>query len=61
MDTEKILDEYRNGDEGRRLTLFMAYRDLRDYFTRIEQENPRDDLVLISFPWSRKHHVARAA
>jgi hypothetical protein len=61
MDIEKILDEYRNGDEGKRLRLFLAFRDLRDDFSRIEQESPDDDLALFKFPWSRKHHVARAA
>jgi len=61
MDIEKILDEYRNSDEGKRLRLFLAFRDLRDYFSRIEQESPDDDFVLFKFPWSRKHRVARAA
>jgi hypothetical protein len=61
MDIEKILDEYRNGDEGKRLRLFLAFRDLRDDFSRIEQESPDNDLVLFKFPWSRKHTVERAA
>jgi hypothetical protein len=61
MDIEKILDEYRNGDEGKRLRLFLAFRDLRDDFSRIEQESPDNDLVLFKFPWSRKRHVERAA
>ena len=61
MDSEQILDEYRNGDEGKRLRLFLAFRDLRDDFSRIDQENPDDDLVLFRFPWSRKHDLARAA
>jgi hypothetical protein len=61
MDIEKVLDEYRNGDEGKRLRLFLAFRDLRDHFGRIEQENRDDDLSVVRFPWSRKHHVSRAA
>lgn len=61
MDIEKVLDEYRNGDEGKRLSLFLAYRDLRDDFSRIEEESPHDDFTIIRFPWSRKHHVERAA
>jgi len=61
MDIEKILDEYRNSDEGKRLRLFLAFRDLRDYFSRIEQESPNDYFVIFKFPWSRKHRVARAA
>ena len=61
MDIDKILDEYRKGDEGKRLGLFLAFRDLRDHFSRIEQENPDDDFAVLRFPWSRKHHVPRAA
>lgn len=61
MDIDKILDEYRKGDEGRRLALFLAFRDLRDHFGSIEQENPDDDFAIVRFPWSRKHHVDHAA
>jgi hypothetical protein len=61
VDIEKILAEYRNGDEGKRLCLFLAFRDLRDYFCRIEQESPAEDFTIVSFPWSKKHRVARAA
>lgn len=61
MDIEKILEEYRNGDEGKRLHLFLAFRDLRDYFSWIEQESLDDDYAIIRFPWSRKHQVPRAA
>jgi hypothetical protein len=61
MDIEKILDEYRNGDEGKRLCLFLAFRDLRDYFSWIEQESPVEDFPIVSFPWSKRHRVARAA
>ena len=61
MDIENVLYEYRNGDEGKRLRLFLAFRDMRDDFSRIEQESPDNDLVLFKFPWSRKHHVERAA
>ncbi len=38
MDTEQVLDAYRNGDEDKRLSLFLGYRDLRNEFTRIDQE-----------------------
>ena len=61
MDREKILDEYRNGDEGKRLRLFLAFRDLRDNFSDIEQERPNDDIAIVKFPWSRKQRVAQAA
>ena len=61
MDIDKVLEEYRAGDESKRLSLFMAYRELRDQFERIEDETGHDDLALIRFPWSRKVRVARAA
>ena len=61
MDIEKVLEEYRNGDEGMRLRLFLAFRDLRDHFSTIEQESPNDDFALVEFFWSRKHRVPRAA
>ncbi len=61
MDIEKILEEYRNGDEGVRLRLFLAFRDLRDHFSRIEQERADYYFSIVKFPWSRKHHVPRAA
>lgn len=61
MEIETILDEYRRGDESRRLSLFMAYRELRELFERIEEESAHDDFMLIRFPWTRKHRVPRAA
>ncbi len=61
MNIEKVLNDYRNGDESKRLSLFLAYRELRDVFNLIEQESSHDDFLLIRFPWSRKHHIARAA
>ncbi len=39
MDIDKILDAYRKGDEDIRLSLFLGYRELRDEFSCIEQEN----------------------
>ncbi len=38
MNTEQVLDAYRDGDEDKRLSLFLGYRELRDEFSRIEQE-----------------------
>lgn len=61
MDIEKVLDAYRMGDESRRLSLFMTYRELRDHFERIEEESAHDDFAIIRFPWSRKHRIERAA
>ncbi len=60
MDIEKILEEYRNGDECERLRLFLAFRDLRDYFSRIDRESADDD-SFVRFPWNKRHRVARAA
>ena len=61
MDIEKILEEYRNGDEGMRLRLFLAFRDLRDHFSDIEHESPNDEFTLMAFSWIGKQHVPRAA
>ena len=61
MDIEKVLNEYRNGDESKRLSLFLAYRELREQFEQIEEASEHKDFVLIRFPWSRKHHVEQAA
>jgi len=61
MDIEKILDEYRNGDAGCRLRHFLAFRDLRGHFSRIEQKSPNDDFDILKFPWSKNHHIVRAA
>ena len=61
MDIEKILEEYRNGDEGVRLRLFLAFRDLRDSFSDIEHESQHDEFTLVGFSWSGKQPVLRAA
>ncbi len=55
MNREEVLDAYRKSDDSKRLSLFLAYRDLREDFSRIEQETPHDDFLIINFPWSRKH------
>ena len=61
MDIQTVLEEYRKGDESKRLSLFMAYRDLREHFERIEQESAHDDSKIRLFPWGRKHTLPRAA
>jgi hypothetical protein len=61
MNIEQVLDEYRKGDESRRLSLFLANRELREQFNRIEQESDHDDFTIIRFPWSRKPRLAQAA
>ncbi len=60
MDIQEILEEYRNGDEGKRLRLFLAFRDLRACFSSIDEESPDDYFFVVKFPWNRKHE-ARAA
>ena len=60
MDIEKILEEYRNGDEGMRLRLFLAFRDLRDHFSDIERESPGDGFALLGFSWIGQQHVPAA-
>lgn len=61
MNIEQVLDDYRKGDESKRLSLFLANRELREQFNRIEQESDHDDFTIIRFPWSRKHRPAQAA
>jgi hypothetical protein len=61
MNIEKVLEEYRDGDDSKRLSLFLAYRELRGQFSSIEQESSHEDFTFIKFPWSRKHHVEHAA
>jgi len=36
---ERIMMDYRNAGEDRRLDLFLAYRDLRDRFREIERSD----------------------
>ncbi len=62
MNIENVLDEYRKGDDSKRLSLFLAYRELRDHFSSIEQESPHDDdFEIIKYPWSRKRDLPQAA
>jgi hypothetical protein len=61
MDIEQILNDYRNGDESKRLSLFLAYREFREMFESIEQESLHEDFLLFKFPWSRKERIPRAA
>ncbi len=39
MDIKKVLDAYRKGDEDKRLSLFLGFRELRDEFARIELDS----------------------
>jgi hypothetical protein len=40
MDIDRVLDEYRQGDADKRISLFLYHRELRDAFNRIEQDKP---------------------
>ena len=60
MNIEMVLEEYRKGDDSKRLSLFLAFRELRELFEQIELESSHEDFV-IRFPWSRKHNIPKAA
>jgi hypothetical protein len=40
MNIDEVLDEYRKGDADKRIGLFLYYRELRDAFERVEQNDP---------------------
>jgi hypothetical protein len=61
MDTQTVLEEYKKGDDGKRMSLFLAYRELRKLFSTIDQEASDDDFGMFAFPWKRKRHLAKAA
>lgn len=61
MEIEKVLQEYRDGDEAKRLSLFLAFRDLREYFENIEQETSGEQVFQLRFPWRRRQGLARVA
>ncbi len=42
MKTDQVLEEYRQGDADKRMSLFLYQRDLRDAFICIEQDDPTD-------------------
>jgi hypothetical protein len=43
MDIEQVLHDYRNGDEEKRLSLFLFYREFRDEFSRIDDQDTTVD------------------
>ncbi len=55
MNGDEILQVYRNGDDNKRLSLFLGYRELREDFSRIDDETLHDDFVILRFPWTGKH------
>lgn len=38
MEIEEVLNDYRSGEDDKRLSLFLFYRDLRDEFRRIDRD-----------------------
>ncbi len=38
MDIDRVIRDYRTGNEDKRIILFLAYRDLRAEFSDIQQE-----------------------
>lgn len=42
MQIDQVLDEYRKGNADVRISLFLSYRELRDEFARIEEDDPAD-------------------
>ena len=42
--TNELLDAYRRADFGKRLHLYLQYRDLRPEFMEIERNGPRPEL-----------------
>ena len=47
---EKIMEEYRGGDFGKRLDLYLQYRDLRRDFNLIDRKDVRAGCVPLSEP-----------
>jgi len=52
MEIEQILNDYRNGDDDKRLCLFLTYRELRDEFNRVDQENAAHQSPILCYPTS---------
>jgi hypothetical protein len=50
MNKKQVLQDYRNGDAEKRLSLFLYYRDLRNEFSCIDGENK---LERSQRPWAR--------
>ena len=42
MNKEQVLQDYRDGDAEKRLSLFLYYRDLRNEFNCIDAEKERE-------------------
>jgi hypothetical protein len=45
-DIESILEEYQQADSNKRLDMFMAYRELREEFQRIDHK--KEPIIILS-------------
>ncbi len=54
MDIERVLNDYRNGNEDKRLSLFLYYRELRDEFSRIDRETAADKSPIRGIKWLKQ-------
>ena len=50
MKVDQVLDEYRMGNADKRMSLFLYYRELRDEFSCIEQDDPADPSAVYCAP-----------
>jgi hypothetical protein len=50
MEIEQVLNEYRNGDEDKRLCLFLTYRELRDELSCIDREGAVNQSAILCSP-----------
>jgi len=60
MGIEQILSDYRNGNEDKRLGLFMTYRDLRNEFSRIDEDVPVVQSPVLRHPTSFRGNPAKS-
>jgi hypothetical protein len=51
MDSEAIIEKYREAGADERLGLFRGYRDLRDEFSRIDDETVAKDAARKGLTW----------
>jgi len=59
MQTDRVLEAYRQGDADKRMSLFLYHRDLRDAFLCIEQDDPIDLLAGSRKPVPAKESMVR--
>lgn len=60
MELEQILCDYRNGDDDKRLCLFLTYREFRDEFSRIDQEKSVEGSPILWSPTFNQEDMIEA-